>query len=94
MVSGNTAKRYNQESFSINFEGKKFRLIANSKNGEATSETIFEYSQEGDLVTADYYGGEIRYGKIIGLLDGNNLQMYYQCLTKEDEFKLGSELNL
>lgn len=47
----------------INFNHKTFSLIANSENGKVNSETIFEYKQNGNLVTADYYGGTIRYGK-------------------------------
>ena len=52
----------------INFNNKRFSLIINSENGKVNKETIFEYKQKGNLVTADYYGGTIQYGKIIGVL--------------------------
>ena len=48
----------------FNFNNKTFSLIENSENGKVNSETIFKYKQEGHLVTADYYGGIIKYGKI------------------------------
>lgn len=72
-----------------NFNNKTFSLIENSENGKVNSETIFQYKQEGNLVTADYYGGSIIYGKIISRLEGNQLQMLYQCLTKQNELKAG-----
>lgn len=76
----------------INFHNKTFILIENSEKGEASGDTIFKYQQENDLVTADYSGGTIRYGKIIALLKGDQLDMIYQCLTTEDELKTGQAL--
>ena len=49
----------------LDFNNKAFSLIENSKNGKVNTETIFTFSQDGNLVTADYHGGSIRYGKII-----------------------------
>lgn len=73
----------------INFNNKKFALLENSANGKANPETIFEYKQQGDLVTAEYYGGTIKYGKIIALLEGDQLNMLYQCVTSTNELKAG-----
>jgi len=74
----------------ISFEGKTFILLHNSEAGETNEETTFEYEQEGDLVTADYTGGTIRYGKIIGKLKNDQLDLVYQCLTTEGELKSGT----
>jgi hypothetical protein len=73
----------------LNFNNKTFSLIENSENGKVNSDTIFEYKQDGNLVTADYFGGTIRYGKIIAELKDNKLKMLYQCLTTENELKAG-----
>ena len=73
----------------INFDNKKFKLLENSKNGEADSETIFEYTQKEDVVTANYHGGAIRTGNIIARLEGRHLNMIYQCLTVDNELKSG-----
>ena len=51
------------------------------KTGKVSSETIFFFKQEKDLVTADYHGGQIRYGKIIALLQNEKLVLLYQCVT-------------
>lgn len=75
----------------INFNDKTFGLLANSENGKVSTETLFYYKQDGDLVTAEYKGGSIKYGKIIAkVIDEKNLKMLYQCLTIEGELKAGS----
>lgn len=73
----------------IDFNNKTFSLIDNSENGKVNSETIFKYKQDGNLVTADYSGGSIIYGKIIAKLHENQLTMLYQCLTQDNELKAG-----
>jgi hypothetical protein len=75
-----------------NFNNKTFVLLQNSIAGEVTTQTIFKYQQTGNLVTADYTGGSILYGKIIALLNGNHLEMLYQCVTTENELKAGKAL--
>lgn len=76
----------------INFNNKKFALIQNSENGEVNAETIFHYKQDENLVTADYFGGTIKYGKIIAELKGDQLNMLYQCLTTDHQLKAGKAL--
>ncbi|EAR03014.1 hypothetical protein [Maribacter sp. HTCC2170] len=76
----------------LDFNNKTFSLITNSKNGEVDTETVFEYSQKGNLVTAEYHGGNIRYGKIISVLKSNELHMRYQCITTDDELKAGKAI--
>lgn len=76
----------------INFNNKKFALIENSTTGEVNSETIFEYQQTDNLVTADYYGGTIAYGKIIAHLRGSKLEMLYQCFTTDNQLKAGKAI--
>jgi hypothetical protein len=53
---------------------------------------VFKYKQKGNLVTADYAGGSIVYGKIIAHLEGDTLNMLYQCLTTENQLKAGKAL--
>lgn len=72
-----------------NFDRKRFALLQNSESGQVSSQTVFDYRQEGELVTADYFGGSVRYGKIIAKLNGDQLEMLYQCMTKDRELKAG-----
>lgn len=76
----------------INFHNKKFALIDNSQTGEVSLETTFEYQQEGELVTAEYFGGSIKYGKILAYLKENKLDMLYQCITTDNELKAGKAI--
>ncbi len=76
----------------IDFNNKMFSLVDNSKNGKVDTSTVFKYKQEGDLVTADYYGGTIKYGKIIAQLKDKKLHMLYQCITIDNELKAGKAL--
>lgn len=73
----------------FDFNNKTFALVQNSASGKVTAETVFKYKQDGNLVTADYSGGTIRYGKIIAILKGDQLDMLYQCLTSENQLKAG-----
>ncbi|GAA3509901.1 hypothetical protein GCM10022393_23580 [Aquimarina addita] len=77
---------------SIDFNNKKFVLVENSEKGEVNSDTIFEYKQDGDLITAEYHGGTIRYGKIIAILKDKQLHMHYQCVTNSNELKAGKAM--
>ncbi len=76
----------------INFQNKTFLLVENASNGTVNTDTIFKYQQEEDLVTADYFGGTVRYGKIIAQLQGQQLDMRYQCLTTNNELKAGKAI--
>ncbi len=78
---------------SIDFNNKTFSLVENSDKGKVNSDTVFKYKQDGDLVTADYYGGPIKYGKIIAKLRGTQLDMLYECITDNDELKAGKAVS-
>ena len=73
----------------VDFNNKKFALLENSQNGEVNPDTIFEYKQDDNLVTATYHGGPVRYGTIIAHLNGADMEMIYQCLTNDNELKAG-----
>ncbi|MBY5957048.1 hypothetical protein KUV50_02800 [Membranicola marinus] len=52
----------------INYNHKNFRPVENAKNEETTSETIFEYKQNGRILTSEYHGGQIINGHLMGLV--------------------------
>lgn len=68
----------------INYNNKKFRVLENSENGEITTEMIFEYKQNGNILTSKYNGGQIVSGHLIGLVDetGKIEMCYHQINTK------------
>lgn len=50
----------------IDLNNRKFKPISNTKNGEVSIDTIFHYKQSGDIVSADYKGGNILKGNLFG----------------------------
>ncbi|WP_340202555.1 n-acetylglutamate synthase [Ascidiimonas sp. W6] len=74
----------------INYNNKKFRPIKNTENGETTEETIFEYKQDGKILTSEYEGGHIKKGHLIGLVDEDgNIEMRYHQINTKGEFMTG-----
>lgn len=74
----------------MNYNNKKFRTVANSENGETTGETIFEYKQNGNILTSSYKGGNIVNGHLIGLVDKNgNIDMRYHQVNTKGELMTG-----
>ncbi len=66
----------------INYDGKYFRPVSNTENGETSGDTLFKYRQEGNILTAEYAGGKIKYGHLIGLVDENgNIDMRYHQIN-------------
>jgi hypothetical protein len=74
----------------MNYNNKKFRPISNTENGETSNETLFHYKQTGNMLTAEYSGGKIKYGHLIGLVDEfGNITMRYHQINDNDELMTG-----
>ena len=63
----------------INYHGKKFRPVSSSSNSQTNKSTLFKYFQEGQIVWAQYEGGNILKGHLIGLVaaDGSIDMRYH-----------------
>jgi len=74
----------------IYYGGRIFRPIQTQGASETTSETIFIYQQDHDLVTATYSGGEIAFGQLIGVIarDGS-LDLRYHHRNKSGALMTG-----
>ena len=74
----------------ISYEGRMFRPVVNSPNGQVTGETLFYYSQSGDLVTVVYRGGGIKAGQMIGTVKSDgSIETCYQHVTVAGELRSG-----
>lgn len=74
----------------INYHKRKFKLIVNSDNGETSSDTVFHYMQEGNILTASYSGRVIKKGHLIGLVDAKgNINMRYHQINMEGRLMTG-----
>ena len=74
----------------INYNGKIFKPIVNTDNGETSHETVFIYKQTGNILTSEYSGGKIKYGHLIGLVDAKgNIDMRYHQVNSNGEIMTG-----
>jgi hypothetical protein len=74
----------------INYDNRVFKSVSNSETGEVSAETHFYYHQEGNVVWAEYKGGEIIFGNLIArVYEDDSLEMCYQHLNMKGEFMTG-----
>lgn len=74
----------------INLNNKKFILECNSDNGEISSETTFHYHQNKNIIWAEYSGGQILKGSIIGKIVENHLEFSYHHINTDYEVVTGT----
>ncbi len=68
-----------------------FTAIENSEFGEVSNKTVFCYHQKGDVIWADYSGGSIVKGTLIGKIDvEHNLHFSYQHINIAGVLKMGT----
>lgn len=72
------------------YNNKIFRSVSNSANGEVSNDTIFQYHQSGNIVWAEYTGGQIVKGFLIAkVLEDNSLDMRYEHINQNGELMTG-----
>lgn len=78
------------DKFPFDLEGKVFRSLANTDNGEVDGDTRFRYYQKEDIVWATYQGGQVRFGTLSGYMEPNGeLHFRYQHQNLAGEFMTG-----
>lgn len=77
-------------SMMLNYDGKIFIPKINTENGEVDNQTIFKYHQNESVVWAEYIGGDIIRGNIIGTVSEQGvLDFYYQHVNKQGQLRIG-----
>ena len=73
------------------YDGKIFKAVANTRNGEVSAETLFHYHQRGNIVWATYEGGPITFGTLVATVapDGS-LEMRYGHVNREGGLMTGT----
>ena len=78
------------ENSIINYDNKIFSSVENTKNGEVDNETLFHYHQNKEIVWAEYYGGIIKKGFLLGLVKQNGeLEFNYEHININNEIRTG-----
>jgi hypothetical protein len=74
----------------VNYNGRNFVSIENTENGEVSSQTFFEYKQEGNIISATYGGGDIVQGTLIGIVRNDGcLEFRYNHVNSRSEIRGG-----
>ncbi len=72
----------------INYNNRKFRAISNSLDQDA--DAVFQYSQNGDIVTGTFEGGYIVSGNLIAVVDAvGELDMRYSYVNANYDLVTG-----
>ena len=72
-------------------DDKYFTVVENSSAGEVSGKTVFSYHQKDSVIWAEYSGGEIVKGFLLGTIDENfHLHFSYQHINTVGEQKSGS----
>ena len=75
---------------STGYDGRRFRSVENSETGEVGPETVFSYTQDGEIVCATYEGGGVRSGVLIATADEDgNLDARYAHVNASGELMTG-----
>ena len=74
----------------LSLDNRVFVPVENTENGVVSGKTRFHFWQQGIVFYADYFGGDVREGHIIGQFneDGEG-DMLYHCLTTDRKLKAG-----
>ncbi|QIN85244.1 n-acetylglutamate synthase [Rubrobacter tropicus] len=74
----------------MDYDGRRFRSVENSGTGEVGPETVFDYSQDGNVVSATYEGGDVRFGTLVATVDEDgNLDARYGHVNASGELMTG-----
>lgn len=79
----------------MNLHGRTFRVLRNDGPGaEVTTDTVFHFRQEDvhgkTIVHADYRGGGVVMGKLVGVLEGHKMRHSYVQVNRQGELQRGS----
>ncbi|HUQ49089.1 MAG TPA: hypothetical protein VM056_00085 [Terriglobales bacterium] len=82
-------------TLNVNFAGKTFRVVRNDgPDAEVTAETVFTFQQEQrsglTIVHADYSGGGVVFGKLVGVWEDDKIRHSYVQLNRRGEFHRGN----
>ena len=83
-------RKYANSPGRLSYDNKLFVSKENTANGEVDARTWFHYHQKGDLVWAEYTGGEIVKGFLIGTVDSvGELDFTYQHINVNHVVRMG-----
>lgn len=70
-------------------DGRRFAAVAAVAGGEVGTQTVFTYHEHDRMIWAEYTGGAIRRGFLVGTRDGDRLDFRYTQLNAEGQTSTG-----
>lgn len=61
----------------ISLDGVRMCVVSMAEGGEVNTETLFEFAQDGSVVSAHYAGGKVRLGYLVGTMSAEGLRFRY-----------------
>lgn len=72
-----------QSASAPSLDGRTFAGIANTGDGEVGRSTRFHYRESDGVISAEYAGGDIQRGYLVGTRDGDVLHFRYVHLATD-----------
>ena len=69
-------------------DGRRFNAVAN-ENGEVGQDTVFTYHEADGTIWAEYAGGTVLRGYLVGTRQGDEIELRYVHLNVEGETASG-----
>ena len=61
----------------ISLDGVRMRVVSTAEGGEVNTESLFEFTQDGSVVSAHYAGGNVRLGYLVGTMSAEGFRFRY-----------------
>jgi hypothetical protein len=61
----------------INLDGLRMNAVETAATGVISEETVFTFHQDGDRVWAEYAGGRVERGYLVGISENRGLEFRY-----------------
>ncbi|WP_306058312.1 hypothetical protein [Natronococcus wangiae] len=73
----------------ISRDGRTLTGVANDGDGEVGAETVFHFEQGGERIYANYSGGTVADGHLVGTFDGERWDVRYTQINADGETATG-----
>lgn len=77
----------------VSMDGRVLVGVSNDPTGEVGPDTVFRFHQDHDVVWAEYHGGDIRRGYLVGTSDGVTLDFRYVHLATDGRTASGRSVD-
>jgi len=74
----------------LSLDNIRMNVIQTASNGVVNKETVFLFKQNEHVVTAEYSGGKIKIGFLVGTMDNEKLNFSYCQLQADGKLDNGS----